>query len=56
MWSRHAIRKKYSVNFIGIDKLYVGHTPLNEVTILGNTVFIDTGAVFDGGKLTIMEI
>ena len=56
LWSRHAIRKKYSVNFIGIDKLYVGHTPLNEVTILGNTVFIDTGAVFDGGKLTIMEI
>jgi serine/threonine protein phosphatase 1 len=37
----------------GIDRVYVGHTPVKRPVQLGNVFYIDTGAVF-GGALTIV--
>lgn len=56
MWARTKISKKDASNVVGLHKLYVGHTPNNEVVSLGNVEYIDTGACFEGGKITIVEI
>lgn len=56
MWARTKISKKDASNVVGLHKLYVGHTPNNEVVSLGNVEYIDTGACFSGGKLTIVQI
>lgn len=40
----------------GIDLVFVGHTPVNQPMKYGNTVYIDTGAVFSGGRLTLMQM
>ena len=39
----------------GIDYVVVGHTPVEDVTVLDNIVYIDTGAVYDGA-LTILSV
>jgi serine/threonine protein phosphatase 1 len=39
----------------GVAAVYVGHTPVQEVTKLGNVVYIDTGAVWTS-KLTLIQI
>lgn len=57
MWSRSRIGGSYvNLNVKGVEKVYVGHTPLNDVKELGNVVYTGTGACFEGGKLTILQI
>lgn len=56
LWARSRIKSKETKPISGIHKLYVGHTPLTEVKELGNVVYIDTGAVYDDGYLTILQI
>jgi serine/threonine protein phosphatase 1 len=55
LWSRSRINHNDDSVIHGIDRIYVGHTPLDNPVILGNTIYIDTGAVF-GNQLTIVEI
>jgi len=55
IWSRTRFQKQDTSNVKGVERIYVGHTPIKEWTILGNVYFIDTGCVF-GGKLTLLEI
>ncbi|MGL4752481.1 MAG: metallophosphoesterase [Aeromonadaceae bacterium] len=40
----------------GADHFYFGHSPVNNVLNVGNISYIDTGAVFDGGKLTLIKL
>lgn len=40
----------------GADHFYFGHSPADDVVSTGNISYIDTGAVFKGGKLTLVEI
>lgn len=58
IWSRTKVRSK-SVEIVkNIDKVYCGHTVLDKSIVpytLGNTVYLDSGAVF-GGRLTIVKI
>lgn len=56
LWARTKITQLNGQRVSGIDKVYVGHTPLDEKTQLGNVHYIDTGAVFKGGKLTIEQL
>jgi serine/threonine protein phosphatase 1 len=58
LWSRDRITDKMEQPIENINKVYFGHSHVNKVTTLGNTIFIDTGAVFKqhGGKLTIIQI
>jgi serine/threonine protein phosphatase 1 len=57
MWDRrrHQFQDKSAVK--NVELVYVGHTPLKDgVLKLGNVVYIDTGAVFKNGSLTIIEL
>ena len=55
LWGRDWIADKQRENVLGVDKVYCGHTPVKEVTRIGNVNFIDTGAVFVG-NLTVIEL
>lgn len=56
MWSRKRITSGYRKPVEGVYKLYVGHTPAADVRQLGNVVYIDTGACFKHGKITLVQI
>lgn len=58
MWSRKRIKSGYTTHVSGVVDLYVGHTVMIDTNphTLGNVHYIDTGACFDGGKLTIVQI
>ena len=55
MWGRDRINYKDKSIIKNVEFVYVGHTPLKEVTPLGNVLFIDTGACFKGA-LTVMRM
>lgn len=62
MWSRKLIKMRSNESFIrewmgvaNIDLVFVGHTPVEEPTTIGNVSYIDTGAVFNR-KLTMVEL
>jgi len=55
-WGRSWIRNSMGEDVQGIYKTFHGHTALKEVCVMGNVNFIDTGAVFETGKLTFMEL
>lgn len=55
VWGRKRIKSCDCTDVLGITALFVGHTPLERATRLGNTVYIDTGAVF-GNKMTLVEV
>lgn len=59
LWSRNIIssyqRGDIIQNVEGIDRVYVGHTPVKNPVNVGNIRYIDTGAVF-GRNLTIEEL
>ncbi len=54
-WARRKIKKQNNVSITGIDRVVVGHTPLRKIVKLGNVIYIDTGAVFDSGFMTILS-
>lgn len=55
IWGRSRIKSRNAIPAKGIDHVFLGHTPLEDVITLGNCHFIDTGAVF-GNKLTVLNI
>lgn len=61
-WSRDRIRQGDDTRVPGIDRVFVGHSPGQDVRQLGNIYFIDTGAVFavesqaQGASLTLANI
>lgn len=55
IWSRRRIQNNDMSITPGIDLVFLGHTPQKDIKILGNNIYIDTGAVF-GGKLTLIEL
>lgn len=55
MWARNRINY-YNTSIVkNIEAIVVGHTPVNECQVLGNHVYIDSGAVFNYNPLTIMS-
>lgn len=52
--SNRAVDAELFIN--GADHFYFGHSPVNDVVSAGNISYIDTGAVFKGGKLTVIKI
>lgn len=54
LWGRNLIQDRIGTKMIDVDKTIHGHTPLDEPLILGDQIYIDTGAVF-GGTLTLLE-
>lgn len=56
IWSRHRITHSINIPLKGIDHVFLGHTVVKQPTLLGNTTYIDTGAVFTEGCMTILTI
>lgn len=57
LWSRARAAWDDDAGVPDLHRLVVGHTPMFEgIKTLGNVVFIDTGAVFRGGRLTVVEL
>ena len=56
LWGRSRIKTKDTTPVANVHKVYVGHTPIKEIKEFGNVIYIDTGACFSGGKLSIVKI
>lgn len=55
LWSRSRATHHTGTAIDGIAHVISGHTPMQHATMYGNSLFIDTGAVF-GHDLTVIEI
>jgi serine/threonine protein phosphatase 1 len=55
LWARDRIRCGDRTPIDNLFRLYVGHTPVKNETVLGNVHYVDTGAVF-GRHLTLLCI
>lgn len=53
IWGRTRIFNRDTTPVGGVDLVVCGHTPVKNITKLGNILYIDTGAVYGGG-LTIL--
>lgn len=59
LWGRTRLKdgSVYNEFVLGIDRLYVGHSPtIDGKVVLGNVHYMDNGAVFTGSDLRIEEI
>ncbi|MGB1110338.1 MAG: metallophosphoesterase [Gammaproteobacteria bacterium] len=59
LWARTRLTQadnKAKTPVHGITRVYCGHTPLRNPTQMGNVFFIDTGACYTGGKLTLLRL
>lgn len=55
MWSRDRITNAFEDDVSGVRAVVVGHTPVQSWTSLGNVLYIDTGAVFQGRDFTVLD-
>lgn len=56
IWERGRITNKCAKGTANINVVYLGHTPLKEKVVLGNNIYIDTGACFSKGKFTLEKL
>ena len=54
IWSRSKVRSQDDREISGIDMVVCGHTVVDHMSVLGNVLYIDTGAVFTD-KMTIVS-
>ena len=56
LWAVSKIKRRETREVLGIDHVYVGHWTVPEPTTLGNVTYIDTGAGYDDGRITLIQI
>jgi serine/threonine protein phosphatase 1 len=58
LWGRNILRGRRHLlkPIANVDHVYCGHTPLHEPKTIENVSWIDTGACFPDGKLTMVEV
>lgn len=60
LWARSRIcnsdEPKYQNPVGGVVRVYCGHTPLRQPAVVGNVYFLDTGACYPGGSLTVVPL
>lgn len=62
LWGRDRLHDNDASGVVGLGRLFVGHTPLRRLSLLGNVYAIDTGAVYGvldverAGALTFFDI
>lgn len=54
-WSRNRIESNFEGVVDGVRAVVVGHTPMRQMTSLGNTIFIDTMGWRPEGAFTILD-
>lgn len=55
LWARNQIKMQTDHFVEGLDRLFLGHTPVNNITVLGNCWHIDTGC-YQSGILTMINL
>lgn len=55
LWSRTRVETRDWTPVKNVHRVYCGRTPIENPIRLGNVHFIDTGAVYPGGRLTMVE-
>ena len=55
LWGRTRLSRKNTADVLGIDRVYVGHSPVPMARMLGNVFYIDTGACFPDGHMTLID-
>lgn len=59
LWGRTRIKQHNMAIIEGVEKVYIGHTVIQQSVTMGNLHYIDTGATFGDygyGELTILEV
>lgn len=56
IWSRERLQRLDETAVRNIHAVVVGHTPIQEVIALGNTVHIDTGGWLKEGHFTLLDL
>jgi len=56
VWGRDRVMRNQRIQTKNVDVTYHGHTPKPNVVSLGNGVWLDTGAVFNDGHLTAIDM
>jgi serine/threonine protein phosphatase 1 len=60
LWSRRLIGKhKYGADYegvAGVERVFVGHTPVTAPITIGNVTYIDTGGGYKDGMLTAVKL
>jgi len=56
LYSRVKIESQDFSPIAGVDRLFVGHSTVPDIKVLGNVVYMDTGCSFDDGALSILEL
>lgn len=54
-WSRDRISSKYDGDVEDVRAVVVGHTPMDRMTSLGNTIYIDTMGWKPSGHFTLLD-
>lgn len=55
IWGRSRLKRQETDPVAGIDWVFHGHTIVDDITLLGNSVFLDCGA-FAGGPLVLTAV
>ncbi len=56
LWSRERITARDETGVAGIRAVVCGHTPVPQVTVLGNVHHIDTGAWMPNGRFAFLDL
>lgn len=56
LWERNKIMMRNEQHVRGIDRVYLGHTPVPEIVRLGNAHYIDGGPVFKDGQFFVVNL
>jgi len=56
MWARERAESGYDGMINGLNSLIVGHTPVKNITSLGNVIYIDTMGWRNEGHFTLIKI
>ncbi|AHY45280.1 hypothetical protein UIB01_22940 (plasmid) [Stutzerimonas decontaminans] len=56
IWSRKRYQQLDASLVRGVEAVFVGHTRVDQVKTIGNVCYLDTGACFEGGRLTMIEL
>jgi serine/threonine protein phosphatase 1 len=56
LYSRRKFDNRDCTPVMGVDKVYVGHTTVVDIEVLGNVVYIDTGCSFSDGALSLVDL
>ena len=56
LWARSRINDQSQSMVGGVERVYVGHTPVDRPVMLGNVCYIDIGAGFNDGSMLLVDM